>query len=135
MIRAIPACFVAATLLVSPAHALSDEELAIARTFEGAWGVASQPVKDFEQPPDMGCGEPRAITIRIEQDDSEQWRLYFHPEQFTGEIIVGASDEGAVQRLTIESFAPIGTHTNTYERRGDRLTMRIGWRNLELKRC
>lgn len=136
MTRTTFAAFFALALSSSPAHALTDEELAIARTFEGAWGLSQDSQKEIDEHPEMGCGEPRAITVRIEQDEWQAWRFYFQPDQrFTGVVVVGASDDGATQRLTVEAFAPIGTNTEVYERRGDRLTLRLGWRNQELKRC
>lgn len=136
MIRTTLAAFFALSLLSSPAHALTGEELAIARTFEGAWGLSQNSQKDIDEHPGMACGEQRAITVRIEQDEWQDWRFYFHPDQrFTGVVVVGASDDGTTQRLTVEAFAPIGTNTNFYERRGDRLMLRWGWSDLELKRC
>ncbi len=136
MIRTMLAAFIALAALSPSAHALTAEELAIARTFEGAWGLSQDSQKDIDEQPGMGCGEPRAITVRIEQDEWQDWRFYTHPDQsFTGVVVVGASDDGTTQRLTVEMFAPIGTNTASFERRGDRLMLGLAWRDQEFKRC
>lgn len=123
-------------LSVSSAHALTEEELRIARTFEGEWGIVRNSPEEFESTAGLGCGEERALTFRIEQDEYEDWRFYWHPsQQFSGDVVVSASDDGEVQRLTISAFAPIGRNTDIYERRGDRVTMRFGFDIREFKRC
>jgi hypothetical protein len=135
MMRTILACVVSAILVTSPASALTDDQLAIARTFEAAWGVVYGSAREVEESPGMGCGEPRAITIRVEQDEWQVWRLYSRAEDPLGVVIIGASDDGHVQRLTVEEFAPIGMHTDVYELHGDRLSLGLGWGDRQFKRC
>lgn len=123
-----------------PASALTSHEIVLAREFEGQWGLVSV-VPKAEVPYWLdgrsGCGEMLARNIRVLPDQYEAtlWRLYSTPSQSLGDRIVSVTTDGTVQRITVESFAPIGHNTNTYERSGDTLVVTLGAVRLTYKRC
>ena len=83
------------------------------------------------------CGAPLALSIHFaqDQDPAESWRLYSAPEQSLGSVVVSVTNDGVLQRITAQAFAPIGWNTDTYEFSGDALVVTMGTVRLTYKRC
>ena len=115
-------------------------QLAAIESLTGEWGFVGwdRPYDPMWRKPGR-CGDPRALIISIveeqEQDGSIRLRIHLRPDDQLGALVAEVEQTGNGQRITVESFAPIGHNVDYYELADDRLTVITGTVHTRFERC